>query len=421
MLTWIRERFGKIVVYTVIVLVTFVFVFFGVFSPRSTRGLHESAVAGTVNGEPIGIPEFNRELQRRMEFFKQISGGKFTDEQMGAFRIRESVFMELARRKILIQEAARRGIEPSKEEIRSRVREVAAFQKNGQFDFQTYKDVLAANNYTPTTFERMVREDAVLAQWQARFQNRVQVGNTEIEEEFKASRTQRGLKYVLIPPEAGRKSVVVSGEAVSAFLKDPMKVNLARNQFETRKDTDFKGKKFEDTLVQAQIAREILAAENVSASQKATDELATRVAATLKADKSGDAAVAAALKPFGLAVKTTGLVSRTTRVFPGIGESKELFADAFSDASPIDQAKGGKARVYRLPQGTVVAVLNEAKNADLAQLATEREAIASQIQGRKTRALFEEWVKTLTAKAKIDQNPSVVSAGGAAPDVGGES
>ena len=62
MLTWIREKFGTGIIYAIISFIAFVFVFYGVFSPKATRGLHEGSVAGTVNGDAITIAEFNREL-----------------------------------------------------------------------------------------------------------------------------------------------------------------------------------------------------------------------------------------------------------------------------------------------------------------------------------------------------------------------
>src|ERR1700733_12819905 len=107
MLNWIREKFGKVVIGGIITFIAFVFVFYGVFSPKSTRGLHEGSVAGTVNGDAIQIGDFNRELNRRIEYFKAYSGGKLTDEQLKSFRLREGVFQELANHKLLIQEARR--------------------------------------------------------------------------------------------------------------------------------------------------------------------------------------------------------------------------------------------------------------------------------------------------------------------------
>src|SRR5688572_7331192 len=102
MLSWIREKFGTVVIGGIIAFIAFVFVFYGVFSPKSTRGLHEGAVAGTVNGDSISISDFNRELTRRIEFFKMYSGGKLTDEQIKTFRIKENVFQELVNRKMLV-------------------------------------------------------------------------------------------------------------------------------------------------------------------------------------------------------------------------------------------------------------------------------------------------------------------------------
>ncbi|HAR42020.1 MAG TPA: hypothetical protein DCS07_05220, partial [Bdellovibrionales bacterium] len=156
MLTWIREKFGTIVIGAIIGFIAFVFVFSGVFNPKSTRGLHEGAVAGTVNGDSISISEFNRALNQRLEFFKSISGGNtITEEQMKAFRIREGVFEGLVRRRLLVQEADRQGLTPSNEEVRQRIQEIPAFQKNGKFDLLTYKQALEANRYTPAGFERM--------------------------------------------------------------------------------------------------------------------------------------------------------------------------------------------------------------------------------------------------------------------------
>src|ERR1041385_469713 len=111
MLSWIREKFGTVVIGAIISLIAFVFVFYGVMNPRATRGMHEGAVAGTVNGEPISIQEFDRELRRRTEFFRGLMGGnKMTDDQLKAFKIRNMVFEELVRRKLLLQEADRQGL-----------------------------------------------------------------------------------------------------------------------------------------------------------------------------------------------------------------------------------------------------------------------------------------------------------------------
>ncbi|NBU20140.1 hypothetical protein EBS43_01810, partial [bacterium] len=61
MLAWIRNTFGTTGILGTTGLIAIVFIFYGVFTPKSTRGLHEGAVAGTVNGDAISLKEFNYE------------------------------------------------------------------------------------------------------------------------------------------------------------------------------------------------------------------------------------------------------------------------------------------------------------------------------------------------------------------------
>ena len=137
MLSWIREKFGTAIIGAIISLIALVFIFYGIFSPKNTRGLGEGAVAGTVNGDPISLAEFNRAYKQQEEFFKNMAGGKFSDEQLKSFHIRERVFQDLVRKKLMSQEAEHQGLVASEEELRDQIKKVPAFQKSGQFDLVT--------------------------------------------------------------------------------------------------------------------------------------------------------------------------------------------------------------------------------------------------------------------------------------------
>ena len=53
MLAWIRDKFGGVLVVGIIGFIAFVFVFSDLIRPKATRGIHEGAVAGKVNGDAI--------------------------------------------------------------------------------------------------------------------------------------------------------------------------------------------------------------------------------------------------------------------------------------------------------------------------------------------------------------------------------
>jgi len=366
MLTWIREKFGTVVIGGIISLIAFVFVFYGVFNPRATRGLHEGAVAGTVNGDSISIADFNRELKRRTDFFRGLmGGGQITDEQLKAFRVKGMVFEELVRKKLLLQEAERQGLLASDEEIKEQIQEMPAFQKDGKFDLATYKQVLEANNYSAGTFERVMREDLSVQRWNDYFRNRAQVSEPEARKRYLISEDKRDVRYVLLTTETGKKGVKITDEEIAKYLGDTAKKNIAQAQFDREKDTKFKGKTFDQ--VKDSIVREILAGDRMDEIRKINDGLAEKAVGLLTADKASDAKVNALLKPYDVTVRSTGLLSRMNPYVPGIGEAKELMADLFAAKSPIDPSQGGKAKKYVSGAWVLVAIISETQKPDLAK------------------------------------------------------
>jgi parvulin-like peptidyl-prolyl isomerase len=401
---WVREKFGTLFTGAIIAFIAFIFVVSGVFSGSKTRGLGEGAVAGTVNGDSITLSEYNRALNQRMEFFKNMGGGKLSDEQLKAFRVREGVFQELVRRKVVEQEAVKQGLEASDDEVMERIREIPAFQKDGQFDVETYKMTLASNNYTAGSFERMVRGDLSAQAWQSYFRNRTKVSNAELKQQFELNEDKRDIKYALISTEAARHAVKVDQAEVDKFLADPGKVNMAKGQWEAKKSDEYKNMTFD--MAKPQIAREILASEKGEEVKKISDRLADQVVAAMTADKGSDSKVNAILKPIKAEVKSTGLMSAGQKMIPGAGEVPELFKDAFG-ASALT-----KPRKYMTSAGIVVAVVTQTQKPDLSKLESSRSALIQQIAGKKQRAMYDDWLKRITAKANVDPNPAVMQSEG---------
>ncbi|MBC7691661.1 MAG: SurA N-terminal domain-containing protein [Methylotenera sp.] len=415
MISTMRTKFGPAIVGTIIGSIALVFIFSGVFSPKATRGIHEGSVAGEVNGDKISLSEFNRELNRRTEFFRNMSGGKFSDAQMKAFRIKEGVFSELVNRKLMEQAAEKAGLEASDDEVKKKITEIPAFQKEGKFDSLTYKNVLQANNYQPSQFEKMMRDDLSVQRWNQYFHDRVKVSEDEIKDEFMKTRNKRNIKYVLLTSEAGRKGVQVSPDEIQKFLADPAKVNLAKARFDQNKDTTYKGKTFEQVKTDA--ARELIAGDKTEEVKKANQQLAQKVLPLLTAEKSSDAKVNAVLKPFGAAVKETKPITQETPYLPGIGEARELMTDAFAEKSPIDPKQGGKAKLYTSAGWALVAVVSEAQRPELAALEKDRKELVAGLINKKERTLMEAELKKLNGKAKIVRNEAIV--GDAEQDDGG--
>jgi hypothetical protein len=129
--------------------------------------------------------------------------------------------------------------------------------------------------------------------------------------------------------------------------------------------------------------------------------------------KASDAQVNAAVASVGASVKSSGLVNRQSTFIQGLGEAKEVIADAFAEKSPIDLSQGGKAEKYTSGGWVAVAVVAESQRPDLSKLvakqANEKSKLEDQIRIKKQRLLEEDWLQALRDRAKIEMDPQLSS------------
>ena len=325
---------------------------------------------------------------------------------MKAFQVKEGVFSELVNRRLMAQAAEEQGMTGSDEEVRDRIKDIPAFQKDGRFDSMTYKQVLAANNYTPSAFEKMIRDEISLQAWSRYFKERIHVSDAEVKDEYVQANDKRTLKYVLLTQDAIGKGIDVKPEEIQKFLADPNKISIAKGQFDTRKEREFKGKSFDQ--VKDIIAREAIVGGKLEEVRKLGEKLAKQAEGALTAEKSSDAKVNAMLKPYGVEVKTSAPLTRASQFIPGVGEAPDLLKDVFAAKSPINPADGGKAKAYNSAAWWVVAIVSDSQKPDLSKLDQSRDQLLEQIASRKERALYDAWMQGLVKHAKIEKNAQVV-------------
>lgn len=385
MIRLMRDKFGPVTIGILIGGIALVFIFFGVYSPRDagSRG-----AAGTVNGESIPSAAYQREYDRRLEYFRNMGGGKLTPEQLKMFRIGEGVFEELATRKLLVQEATRVGLLPSAEEIRRKIIEIPAFQKDGRFDKIRYKQILEANNWTASEFEKSIKEDLAAEGWRRYFRELARPTPSEVDFEMEFARDQRVIEYVYLTPQAPKNP---SEAELKTAQSDPAKNELARAKYESAKEAEYKGKKFEDVkgailseLVQAQAKKDSFG--KIERMAEEAQKLLGGNEAKMKTLLAGTEAKAQKSQP----------LNRKTNYLPGVGETRDLIRDAF--ASP----QGSPAKVYRLTGGVLVArAILPPKETKAPTDAERKRQIADQLENTKMSALYEQWMKKLREGAKI--------------------
>lgn len=118
-----------------------------------SQGSGSGAVAASVNGQAITEGEFQQALARR----KAALGEKPPVAPGAESALEHRVLEELIVRRLLLQEAARRGVSASADEVERRIQELS-----GSYDPDEYQAILREQGLTPDSFRAMVAEDLTM-------------------------------------------------------------------------------------------------------------------------------------------------------------------------------------------------------------------------------------------------------------------
>jgi hypothetical protein len=352
-----RSKLGPKVIGGVIAVVAFVFIFYGIFVPGSSSS-KGPGVAGEVNGETITYSEFSRALNQRIEFFKSMMGGKISEAQLEQFRIGESVFKELAQRKVLGQIAKKQGFYPSSEQIRDQIVKMDVFQKDGRFDRVTYKNVLSANRLTPVRFEELIGQDIMEQNFKMHLAQLAVVREDEVSAELRASKDRHKVKYAYLDNESARK-----------LLPKDLKAEEQSSKLN----------------------------EKVAEISKAVLPLLT---------SGADAKVNAFLKDAKVQVKTSDWLNSQSNVISGVGSIRSVQNELFA------LKKGESAKSFSLIGGTLFAVAVGHEEYDPAKVTPKEKAAAfSKIQSEKQGDLMKRFVDDFMKDSRVSSNSDMIKSG----------
>ena len=113
-------------------------------------GEQPGTVVASVGELTVSQDEFKRAYENTYRFYKDKVPGEFKDET-----IKQYVIEQLVDNKVWLIAAENMGLTVSEEDLRELIIQIPEFQKNGAFDPEQYKRLLAANHLTPAVFEAM--------------------------------------------------------------------------------------------------------------------------------------------------------------------------------------------------------------------------------------------------------------------------
>ncbi len=182
------------------VQVTFAFLaltmaFWGFGAGGMFNNIHPIA---TVNGKQILGDQVDREATQLRETVQQIYGAS-AQAVLKNINVRQEAVEQLIEAQLIAEEARHLGISISDEALQDKIAKTPAFQRDGQFDFDTYQDVLRNNNLLPAEYENGERDRMIAETLRNMIDTGVQVSDDEARHAYNLTNEKIGLRYIEIP------------------------------------------------------------------------------------------------------------------------------------------------------------------------------------------------------------------------------
>lgn len=247
MLDLIRKKQKSTLVKLVfwLIIATFVGTIFLVWGKGDERGPDSQTVAVSVNGVDVSTATYKSVYDNIYRFYQNIYGNSFNAEMEKLLQIPQVAYDQIVRQLLLIEEGERIGVSVSGQEVVDAIAKIPTFQVNGNFDRNTYVQVLSYQRITTDEFEADQERTLLMQKTEEALKAGVTVTDADIEEEFIKQNEKVNLDYVSINPVNFEKNVKVTDDALETFFAEnqeqfraPARISLRYLQFDPARYVD---------------------------------------------------------------------------------------------------------------------------------------------------------------------------------------
>jgi len=148
-----------------------------------------------VNGRQILPDQVDREATQLRETVQQMYGAS-AQAVLKSVNIRQEAVQRLIEGQLIGEEARHLGINISDAALQDKISKEQVFQHDGQFDFDTYQQVLRDNNLLPAEYEADERDRMIADTLRSMIDTGVTVSDDEVRHAYNLANEKIGLRYV---------------------------------------------------------------------------------------------------------------------------------------------------------------------------------------------------------------------------------
>ena len=163
--------------------------------------------------------DFQRMYGQQLESLRQRLGEN-ADQIAQQVNLRQQVFQQLIDRQLLLNMAESLNLRATDLEVQEYIRQQPYFQKNGQFDFETYETLLSQNRLPTEDYEESVRLDLLLQKKQQLLTAGIIISERDVEQRFQLQNEKLEVRTLQLLPQVFLDEVSVSEEQTQQYYQE---------------------------------------------------------------------------------------------------------------------------------------------------------------------------------------------------------
>ena len=217
MLHFIRERAKGWVAWIIIIFISIPFALWGVNSYFD--GTSDVPVA-KVDGHSIKRVEFQREYQRYRERLREVMGDDVDVTLFDSAETKQRVLDNMIEASILSSVSDNLGQYASLSAIDALIQSTTAFQRDGRFDIDQYRLVLARAGLTPIVYEEQLRRALLAQELSNHIKQTALITPQTLDNLIKLERQTRNIAYGAVSIQPYIEKVTVSDDDAKQYFHD---------------------------------------------------------------------------------------------------------------------------------------------------------------------------------------------------------
>lgn len=217
MLQNIRDRSQGWLTGVIVFILSLSFGIWGIESYISGNGQSDSAAK--VDGHVIQQADLNAAYERLRQQQQFQLGADFVFDQKVEIQLKKQALDQLIMGQILAQAATKEGYRVTTEEVDSGLLTIPAFQVNGRFSRERFKEVLGGILYTEQAFLDDLRATMLIDQVRLGFLTSAFALPGEVDAAIKLVNQKRDLGYLIVPASRFNNAVQVSDKEAQAYYQ----------------------------------------------------------------------------------------------------------------------------------------------------------------------------------------------------------